>query len=113
MDLACWVFVAFEALLNGAAFFVVGYDKRVAVARRPETRRRARGGQSTAQRIPERGLLLLAALGAGPGLALGFGAHRHKTRKTRFLLAFWPAAALGLALAGLWLWGLGCLPLLG
>lgn len=111
VDLACWAFLAFEALLNGAAFFVVGYDKRVAVARRPENRRRARGGRTEAQRIPERGLLLLAALGAGPGLALGFGTYRHKTRKVRFLLRFWPATVLGLALVALWLWGLDCLPL--
>lgn len=110
MDLACWILLTFEFLLNGAAFLIAGYDKRVAMARRPDARRRSRAGLETAQRIPERGLLLLAAMGAGPGLALAFSVYRHKTRKVRFLVFFWPAAVLGLVLVGAWLWGLACLP---
>ncbi len=105
MDVACWAFLVFVFLLNGAAFFVARYDKKVA-----EAGRRGRRSNPGAQRVPERGLLLLAALGAGPGLALAFQAYRHKTRKVRFLVPFWFASVVGVVLAGLWLWGLGCLP---
>jgi len=46
---------------------------------------RARGQGA---RVPERVLLGAALVGGTPGLALGMGLARHKTRKTSFLLKF-------------------------
>lgn len=105
------MFLTFEFLLNGGAFFIARYDKKVAQIRGGDLRKRARDGHAPAARIPEKTLLLLAALGAGPGLALAFSMFRHKTRKARFLVPFWAAFLVGIAISAAWLWGLGCFDL--
>lgn len=58
------------AVWNAVTFAVYGADKR-----------RARQGR---RRVPERTLLLLAALGGSLGALLGMRVFRHKTRKTKF-----------------------------
>lgn len=87
--LARWVMVAFLLVVNVAGYWLAGHDKRQAQRRR--------------DRIPERTFLLLALMGGGIGTYVGFAAHRHKTRKLRFLLPFIAAALLGAVLAGAWL----------
>lgn len=66
---------------------------------------RARRGGS---RIPERVLLGAALLGGTPGLALGMGFARHKTRKATFILKFALIVAAQVVLA-LWLRSRGAL----
>lgn len=66
------VFLIYLLILNVAAFFVYGLDKRA-----------ARLGK---WRISEKTLLLLAALGGGLGAALGMKIFHHKTRKMKFLV---------------------------
>lgn len=75
---------------NCAAFLAFGIDKFLAAAR--------------ARRIPERALLLLAALGGTPGAYAGRGLFRHKTRKQPFLTRLHAIAVAQLVvLAALWL----------
>jgi len=74
------------AAINGAAFAAFALDKRAAGRR--------------AARVPERRLLMLAALGGSPAALLAQQALRHKTRKEPFrtwLLAIVAAHIAGLA----------------
>ena len=79
-------------VLNLATFLVFGWDKLAAVRGRP--------------RIPERLLLVLAALGGSPGALVARPVFRHKTRKQPFcgwltLIVFVQVVAI---VAGLALW---------
>jgi len=56
--------------VNLAGFFLFGWDKSCA----------SRGSR----RVPERRLLMLAALGGSPAMLLGRSVLRHKTRKQPF-----------------------------
>ena len=69
-----WLFIWFF-LTNIAAFIVYGVDKWKAKRQevKPETRR-----------IPERNLLLIAAVGGSLGAYLGMQVWRHKTRHRVF-----------------------------
>lgn len=80
-------------VLNLATFLVFGWDKLAAVDGRT--------------RVPERLLLLLAALGGSPGALLARPAFRHKTRKQPFgawlaLIVFAQVVAAAAALALWW-----------
>ncbi len=84
------------AAINLAAFLVMGWDKRAAIGRR--------------RRVPERTLLLLAALGGSVGAWLAMRVFRHKTLHNRFRFGV-PAILLAqLGLAALLLWRFGLLP---
>jgi uncharacterized membrane protein YsdA (DUF1294 family) len=85
-----WLAIAF-LLVSLIGFAAMGADKS-----------RARRNQ---WRIPERTLLLLAAIGGAAGILLGMRVFRHKTRHPRFtvtvpLLLFLQAVVLTLALVG-------------
>lgn len=88
------------AAVNLLAFFLMGWDKRLAKrkAHRPQVRR-----------IPERVLFLWAALGGGVGATAGMLLFRHKTRHWYFRLGFPALALLQLALL-VWLIVRGLLP---
>jgi len=80
-------------VVNLLTFLVFGWDKLAAVDGRP--------------RVPERLLLLLAALGGGPGALLARPVFRHKTRKQPFgawlmLILFVQVVAAAAALALWW-----------
>jgi len=80
-------------VLNLATFLVFGWDKLAAA-----------DGRS---RVPERLLLLLAALGGSPGALLARPVFRHKTRKQPFgawlmLIVFVQVAAIVAGLAVWW-----------
>lgn len=64
-----WVYAI---AVNGAVFTLCGFDKR--------------GAESSGPRVPERTLLIWAALGGSAGLLLAMSVFRHKTRKPRFQL---------------------------
>ena len=64
------LFLIYLAVVNLAAFALMGVDKR-----------RAERG---AWRIPERTLFLPAILGGSPGAILGMQVFRHKTRHRQF-----------------------------
>ena len=64
------LFLIYPAVVNLAAFALMGVDKR-----------RAKRG---AWRIPERTLFLPAILGGSPGAILGMQMFRHKTRHRQF-----------------------------
>ncbi len=103
MSAACGILWTVLVVFNLGGLLVVRYDKRVA-----QTHVRRRAG---AQRIPEVGLLLLAGAGGWIGQAIGMSMWRHKTRKVRYLVKFWPMAALGtLAWVG-WFLLAGCVHL--
>jgi len=74
-------------VLSLLAFILMGYDKG-----------RAKAGR---RRVPERTLLLVAALGGAPGALLGMYLFRHKTRHPRFQYGL---PLLLLAQAGLFFW---------
>lgn len=76
------------ATLNVLTFAVYGFDKAAA--------------RKKAQRVPERTLHILAALGGWPGAYMGQRVFRHKTLKQKFRRIFWftllpPMVALGAA----------------
>lgn len=79
-----WHVPAWVAALYGAAsllcFGAYALDKSAATAGR--------------RRTPERTLLLLGLVGGWPGALLAQQLLRHKTRKTRFRVAFWATVAL-------------------
>jgi len=72
------------AVINLAAFIVMGVDKRRAVKKR--------------WRVPESTLFLLAAAGGSVGGILGMLIFRHKTRHLKFVFGF-PAILLAEAAA--------------
>ena len=83
-----FIYVAcFFAVMSLILFFVMGADKSKA--------------KRHARRVPERTLVLLAALGGAVGGCLGMLAFRHKTRHLKFLISFPLFAVLDLAI--LWL----------
>jgi len=62
--------LGYGVAINMVGFGLFGWDKSCA----------SRGGQ----RVPERRLLMLAALGGAPAMLLGRSMLRHKTRKQPF-----------------------------
>ena len=82
------------ALINVVTFFSYGDDKRR--AKRPGARR-----------IPEKTLLLMAALGGSPGALAGMRVFHHKTRHWYFRCGVPAMLLLQLALLGgaWWCWG--------
>lgn len=77
------------AVVNLAAFFAMGWDKR-------------RAKQPGRRRIPEKRLFLLALLGGALGGTAGMFLFRHKTRHWYFRYGF-PAILLLEAALGVWL----------
>lgn len=89
--LACWL-----VLINLVTFLIFGLDKWK--ARRKEKNEKVR-------RVPERTLLLLAALGGSAGALLGMRAFHHKTLHRAFRLGVPVILALQIILPfGLWLY---------
>ena len=84
---------AWLAVVNLVTFLIFGLDKRRA-------RRKAR--RPSVRRVPERTLLLLAALGGSVGALLGMVLFRHKTLHAAFRFGV-PAILLLQLLAALWL----------
>ncbi len=62
-------------IINTLAFILVGYDKRIAVANK--------------QRIAEKTLLGLVAIGGSLGSGLAMMLFRHKIQKRTYLWKFW------------------------
>ena len=86
-----WPWLAgYLVLVNLAAFFLMGSDKRR--AQRPGTRR-----------VPEKVLFLSALLGGSLGAILGMRLFRHKTKHWYFVWGMPAILLLQLAL-GVWVW---------
>ena len=87
-------FLIYLAAVNVLAFLAYGDDKRR--AKRPGARR-----------IPEKTLLLMAALGGSPGALAGMRVFHHKTRHWYFKYGVPAMLFLQLALLGgaWWRWG--------
>lgn len=89
--LAIWL-----VLINVLTFFVFGVDKLQ--AKRKEKNEKVR-------RVPEKNLLLLAAVGGSIGALLGMRAFRHKTLHRAFRLGVPVILALQIIIPfGLWLY---------
>lgn len=76
--------------LSSIGFITMVIDKR-------------RAGQNR-QRISERALLSIAALGGFPGVWVAIESIRHKSSKPSFLRKFWGITALHMILTGLIFW---------
>lgn len=89
--LACWLLI-----INLVAFFAFGVDKWK--AKRKEKK-------DAVRRVPEKTLLLLAALGGSPGALLGMRVWRHKTFHRAFRWGVPAILALQIVIPfGLWLY---------
>lgn len=75
--------VAYVAAVNAVTFVLYGYDKAIA--------------GSSALRVPEVVLQLLALLGGSPAALIAQQIFRHKTRKTSFQRLFWAIAIAQIA----------------
>ena len=84
------LFLIYLAVVNLAAFALMGVDKR-----------RAERG---AWRIPERTLFLPAILGGSPGAILGMQMFRHKTRHRQFMIGMPLILLVQLVIVGLLIW---------
>lgn len=84
------LFLIYLAVVNLAAFALMGVDKR-----------RAKRG---AWRIPERTLFLPAILGGSPGAILGMQVFRHKTRHRQFMIGMPLILLVQLVIVGLLIW---------
>jgi uncharacterized membrane protein YsdA (DUF1294 family) len=84
------LFLIYLAVVNLAAFALMGVDKR-----------RAKRG---AWRIPERTLFLPAILGGSPGAILGMQMFRHKTRHRQFMIGMPLILLVQLVIVGLLIW---------
>jgi len=74
------IYLAVAGLMSVMAFVAYGVDKRRSIRRE--------------KRIPEQALHVLALLGGWPGAWVGQRVFRHKTRKTRFRIAFFCTVGL-------------------
>lgn len=89
--LACWL-----VLINVITFFVFGADKLQ--AKRKEKK-------ETVRRVPEKNLLLLAAVGGSVGALLGMKVFHHKTLHRAFKIGVPVILALQILIPfGLWLY---------
>ena len=68
------VILIYFFIINSIGFFLIGYDKKMAVAHK--------------YRIPEKILLLIVFLGGIIGSGLGMLFFKHKTSKISYLLKF-------------------------
>ena len=80
------VLVSYLLIINAVGFLIMCADKLLA--------------KKEARRVPERTLLLIAALGGSLGSFLGMLLAHHKTRKPKFYLTVPLLLALHAALAG-------------
>ena len=76
--------VAYVAAVNVVTFVLYGYDKAIA--------------GSSALRVPEVVLHLLALIGGSPAALIAQITFHHKTRKTSFQRVYWAIAILQIAL---------------
>lgn len=81
--------LTYLAVINLVAFAAMGLDKRFAV--------------QDGQRISERTLLSLAAIGGSVGAIAAQQAFRHKTRKEPFRTLLWLTPVWQAAAVGAWL----------
>lgn len=79
------IFLYYLAVINGIALVVCGWDKFCAVRHR--------------WRVPERTLLLLAAVGGSVGMLAGMMLFHHKVSKKKFILGVPLILALQIAAA--------------
>lgn len=84
-----WI-LFYLVVVNGAAFVLMGADKRRAQLHR--------------WRIPERTLFLSALLGGSLGAVLGMQLFRHKTKHVQFVVGM-PAILIAQCALGVWLAG--------
>ncbi len=79
------ILLYYLAVINGIALVVCGWDKFCAIRHR--------------WRVPERTLLLLAAVGGSVGMLLGMILFHHKVSKKKFILGVPLILALQIAAA--------------
>lgn len=70
LKILLWVVLAYFVIINFAAFFAFGWDKRKA--------------KKDKWRTPEKKLIQLAAMGGSIGALIGMKVFHHKTRKMKF-----------------------------
>lgn len=76
--------IGYYIIINLILFFVMGYDKRMAIKGR--------------RRIPEANIFVVGLLGGALGGFLGMMTFHHKTQKVYFFLIFFIAFNLHIAL---------------
>lgn len=77
------LFVLYVVAINAATFAAFALDRHAAARR--------------ARRVPERRLLILAALGGSPGALVAQQALRHKTHKEPFRTRLWVIVGVQIA----------------
>lgn len=98
---ACWLLWGFVAAANVGGYLAMRYDKRAA---------RLSSRANPPDRVPEKLLWALATFGGWPLMIVAMHAHRHKTRKKRFLSVFFVAAFVSTIVLAGWLSAFACIP---
>lgn len=78
MPFAAWFLIIYLVIINVYAVFITLHDKKIAV-------KNGRGGKQK-RRVPERNLLIVAAMGGSIAMYATMQKIRHKTQHKKFML---------------------------
>ena len=84
-DIVCYILAVYFVIISIVAVAVTVKDKNIAVENRPLVEKYGKTSKRLKKRIPERTLLIIAALGGSVAMLITMKRIRHKTSKAKFM----------------------------